>query len=66
MEFLTWIKYFKDVDRPVGDLAFDMLKDRDLPATSDYGVLHTYLTRKLSTEQLDLFEKLYGLYKADT
>lgn len=46
--FKEWLVKFKDVDANLGDLARDILRDRDFPDGSDKDVLLSYIRRRTS------------------
>ncbi|NBJ71017.1 hypothetical protein D1839_16290 [Roseburia sp. 1XD42-34] len=65
LKFIIWLKHFKEINRPVGDLAYDILRDRKFPNSNSYADMSSYLERKLDRNQFKMFEKLYELYKSD-
>jgi uncharacterized protein YozE (UPF0346 family) len=67
MKFNTWLKEFKDVDRPIGDLAKDILGDKNFPNTSDHDAILSYLeSHGAIPDAIDTFEYVYRFYKEDT
>lgn len=65
MKFGDWLSEFKDVDRPIGDLANDMI------ATNDVGVFNRITTVKelpsiLSGEPLTIAIEAFNYYLVDT
>lgn len=43
MTFKTWIKQFQGENTPIGDLADDIQRDKNFPATRDFEKMTTYL-----------------------
>lgn len=62
--FVDWLKEFKGVDRPVGDLADDVFRDNDFP-DSTYDEMLEYLEYEAgaSNAAIDTFKKAYIAYK---
>lgn len=69
MDFKTWIQHFKEVDRPIGDLAKDTEKDKNFPIQNDKNVIRKYLEdetphRSLTTV-LETFDNAWDYYLKD-
>jgi uncharacterized protein YozE (UPF0346 family) len=65
MDFLKWLKEFKEVDRPIGDLAKDILNDPDFPETNDRTEIYEYLSGEKGADYtvLSVFEDCWKAYK---
>lgn len=64
--FYEWLILFKDVDRPVGDLAQDALQDPDFPKHGSFEEIFDHLqSRRASRDALETFRGAYTYYKLD-
>ena len=65
MNFIEWLREFKNVDRPIGDLAKDVLSDSNFPKSNNYNELHDYLLYKARVEHavLEVFKAVWKAYK---
>lgn len=63
MNYTEWLENYKGRETPIGDLADDVLQDRNFPKTNNYEELHSYLYFK-TTDRLVLrtFEDSYTKY----
>ncbi len=69
MTFKEWLINFKDVEKPIGDLACDILEDPEFPDTNDYDKLFTYLAFQAGSHEVvvETFKKAWQQYlKAST
>ncbi len=67
MNFKDWLMHFKDVDRPIGDLANDIANDKYFPNTSDKKEVLAHLEHNNAMDAvIDTFEYVYAFYKEDT
>jgi len=67
MNFKDWLIEYKDIDRPIGDLAKEVGQDGTFPNSSDYEALIDYFdSRNAQQAVLDTFEYVYRFYKDDT
>ncbi|WBX80154.1 YozE family protein [Virgibacillus salarius] len=67
MSFKEWLMHFKDVDRPIGDLANDIAKDGCFPDTSDKEKILEHLEQHNAMDAAIItFEYVYSFYKEDT
>lgn len=70
MNFKTWLLHFKNVDRPIGDLANDIAKDSAFPSGNDRDVIRDYLESRagfsVSTALLKTFDDAWDYYLKDT
>lgn len=64
MAFYDWIAHFKNIQLPIGDLARDILNDKEFPKQSVlFSSIYEYLLSKNANEKvLDTFRKVYTLY----
>ena len=61
--FLTWIKNFKDVDLPIGDLAKDILMDINFPQEDSYEIIYNYLiNRRADYAVIETFSNVWNFY----
>jgi len=69
MTFKEWISYFKDVDRPIGDLASDIARDKEFPTENTKGTIRNYLSNKMSfsasDKVLEAFDNAWSYYLKD-
>ena len=66
LSFYEWLVLFRDVDRPIGDLAQDALRDPDFPRQGGFEKIHSYLQAKhASQEALKTLDDSYVYYKLD-
>lgn len=66
LSFYEWLVLFRGVDRPIGDLAQDALRDPDFPRRGGFEKIHSYLKAKhASQEALKTFYDSYEYYKLD-
>ena len=66
MTFYNWVILFKDVDRPIGDLAKDILKASDFPVTGTHNDIKNWiLNAHLPHGALRAFEEAWEYYKVD-
>ncbi|MCF0158946.1 MAG: hypothetical protein HUJ83_10610 [Veillonella sp.] len=67
MKFYDWVILFKDVDRPIGDLAKDILKADNFPKDGDFeSVSHWVLNAGLPRGAYRAFEEAWDYYKVDS
>lgn len=67
MKFKEWLMHFKNVDRPIGDLAKEVSSDKCFPNTSDKEEILAYLENHNAMDAvIDTFEYVYVFYKEDT
>lgn len=65
--FKSWISKFKGVDLPIGDLAYDILRDPDFPPEDSFGIIHEHLTDKgVDSVVLETFCNVWNFYRAST
>ena len=60
MTFKTWIKQFQGEDTPIGDLADDIQRDKNFPATRDFKKMTSYLINHNACE--DCIREFAGAY----
>lgn len=60
MTFKTWIKQFQGENTPIGDLADDIQRDKNFPATSDFEKMTTYLINHNACD--DCIREFAGAY----
>lgn len=69
MNFKTWVDHFKDVDRPIGDLAKDINRDVNFPDANDRKTIRDYLEKKLTFTSrpnvLEAFDNAWSYYLKD-
>lgn len=69
LDFKTWILHFKNVDRPIGDLATDIARDNEFPTENSKEVIRNYLKRKSSfsivSAVLETFDNAWDYYLKD-
>jgi uncharacterized protein YozE (UPF0346 family) len=65
LTFKDWLKEFKEVDRPIGDLAKDVLNDPDFPETNKHKEIYDYLecVKWADYQVLSVFENCWKAYK---
>lgn len=64
--FYEWLILFKGVDRPIGDLAQDVLQDPDFPKHGSFEEIFDCLqSRCASRVALETFCDAYTYYKLD-
>ncbi|AUJ23149.1 YozE family protein [Virgibacillus dokdonensis] len=67
MNFKEWLMHFRNVDRPIGDLAIDVENDKCFPDTNDEDEIREHLeSHNAMDAALDTFEYVYSFYKEDT
>ncbi len=64
--FKDWIKNFENVDLPIGDLAKDIARSKDFPASNDYNALYGYVRVKAKYDRviLEVFETVWNFFVA--
>ncbi|WP_062323901.1 YozE family protein [Halolactibacillus sp. JCM 19043] len=66
MNFKEWLMHFKDVNRPIGDLAKDVAVDDHFPISSDKEEIKEHLEKYNASETvMDIFECVYDFYKVE-
>lgn len=60
MTFKTWIKQFKGENSPLGDLADDIQRDKNFPATRDFEKMVNYLINHNACD--DCIREFAGAY----
>ena len=60
--FKAWIKQFKGAHSPLGDLADDIINDKDFPKSNGYKTLREYFGNNAAAET---FEKAWKYYKGE-
>ncbi|WP_368900567.1 YozE family protein [Oceanobacillus oncorhynchi] len=66
MNFKEWLMHFKNVDRPIGDLAKEIERDKDFPdTTSKEKILEHLESHNAMDAIIDIFEYVYAFYKED-
>lgn len=69
MDFKIWIHHFKDVDRPIGDLAKDIAGDKEFPSKNDRKLIRDYLEKKADYRAqeavLETFDNAWSYYMKD-
>lgn len=67
MSFYEWIILFKEVDRPIGDLAKDILADPSFPKKeTEHDPIEEHLNSKRACwEAIEAFNKAYAYYQLD-
>lgn len=66
LSFYEWLVLFKGVDRPIGDLAQDALRDPDFPKHKNFEEIRDHLQAKhASQEALKTLDDSYVYYKLD-
>ena len=67
MSFYQWILLFKNVDRPIGDLANDILKAKDFPRTGEREEIRAWILKNsVHRGMLPAFENAWDYYKVDS
>ena len=62
--FKEWLNEFKEVDRPIGDLAKDILNDLDFPDTDNKNKILSYLELKnVDPIVIGTFKDVWEAYK---
>lgn len=62
-KFVTWLENFKSVDLPIGDLANDVLSDKEFPKKSDKELILNHLRKKHACyEVIKTFEVVWDFY----
>jgi len=65
--FNKWIEQFKGVDLPIGDLAAEILRDKDFPeGCNDFTEIVDYLHAKCQPRVLEVFCETWNFYVAST
>lgn len=65
--FKTWIESFKNVDLPIGDLADDILRDKEFPRDSnDFHEILEYLYEKTGIHVIEAFCDAWNYYIVST
>ncbi|BFH59416.1 YozE family protein [Paenibacillus azoreducens] len=63
--FKTWIKNFKGVDLPIGDLAEDISKDTFFPDGDDFSDIHAYICERANDPAvIETFVLVWNFYQA--
>lgn len=63
MNYTEWLKNHKGQETAIGDLADDVLQDRDFPKTNNYEEMRSYLSLKtMDMLVLRTFEDSYTKY----
>ena len=69
MTFKEWVLHFKDVDRPIGDLATDISKDPEFPIENNKELIRDYLSDKaqpaIVLQVLETFDNAWSYYEKD-
>ncbi|MFC2738961.1 MAG: sterile alpha motif-like domain-containing protein [Prevotella sp.] len=66
LSFYEWLVLFRGVDRPIGDLAQDALRDPDFPKHKNFEEIRDHLQAKhASQEALKTLDDSYVYYKLD-
>lgn len=66
LSFYEWLVLFRGVDRPIGDLAQDALRDPDFPKHKNFEEIRNHLQAKhASPEALKTLDDSYVYYKLD-
>lgn len=65
ISFKTWIKQFREVDAPIGDLARDIKGDKEFPLSTKKEEMYDYLHRKQAcAEAKEAFEEAFSKYQS--
>ena len=64
--FYEWLKYFEDVNRPIGDLSKDVYGDERFPKNATYDEMESHLLSKnASNRALIVLKETYIYYLID-
>jgi uncharacterized protein YozE (UPF0346 family) len=63
--FIEWLKHFEGIDRPIGDLAKDILPDPNFPKTNKPKDIRDYLTyeKKADHKVIEVFNDVWKAYR---
>ena len=67
LTFKEWIIKFVGVDLPIGDIAADILEDKNFPNVKDYQTILEYLEATPTSDSfMRVFEYTYKMYYEST